>query len=89
MGRRTQSREIAARYGLNLRRERQRVGLTQARVADRAGVRRPAVSLLEAGRQAPTVELTFRLGGALGVHPAVLLNGMSWDPETDEFIIAD
>lgn len=89
MARRDWSRKVATRYGENLRAERERIGLTQARLAELAGLHRPAVSLLEAGKRAPTVEVTFRFGGALGIHPAVLLNGMGWDPETEEFVISD
>jgi putative molybdopterin biosynthesis protein len=45
---------------------RQRRGLTQQKVADRAKITRQSLSALEAGRSAPSTTLALRLANALG-----------------------
>src|SRR5689334_1898791 len=51
----------------SLRRERERVGLTQSELARRAGVAKSTLSQLEAGTGNPSVETLWALGVALGV----------------------
>jgi transcriptional regulator with XRE-family HTH domain len=59
--------------GANLRRARQRTGLTQAELAQRAGLAQPAISLIEAGQANPTVQTIQQLANALGCPLAELL----------------
>jgi transcriptional regulator with XRE-family HTH domain len=59
--------------GEELRRAREAAGLTQEGLADRAGVDRTYISLLERERQSPSVDMLFRVCAALGVRPSVLL----------------
>ena len=59
--------------GANLRRARQRAGLTQAELAQRAGLAQPAISLIEAGQANPTVQTIQQLADALGCPLAELL----------------
>jgi transcriptional regulator with XRE-family HTH domain len=72
---------IGIRFGRNLRRKRDRVGMTQARLAELAGLHRTAIARLEKGERTPRMETTFRLAGALGVSPAALLAGITWEPD--------
>ncbi len=58
----------------NLRRLRERRGLTQAQVADAAGLHRVYVRQLESGgRTNPSLDALDRLADALGVHVSDLL----------------
>ncbi|SHG12745.1 helix-turn-helix domain-containing protein [Streptoalloteichus hindustanus] len=50
-----------------LRRERDRVGLSQSEVAKRAGIAKSTLSQLESGSGNPSVETLWALGVALGV----------------------
>jgi len=59
--------------GANVRRVRQRAGLTQADLAQRAGLAQPAISLIEAGQANPTVQTLQQLADALGCPLADLL----------------
>lgn len=59
---------------LCLREIRQRLGLSQAEVALRAGCTRAAVSHWECGRQHPPLVMIPRLAAALGVPEALLLD---------------
>lgn len=51
---------------MDLRRQRLDCGLTQAQLAQRAGVSRQLVAAVEAGRHAPAVDAALRLARALG-----------------------
>ncbi len=59
--------------GANVRRARQRAGLTQAELAQRASWAQPAISLVEAGQANPTVHTLQQLADALGCPLADLL----------------
>jgi len=65
--------DITRALGRELRRERIQRGLTQETLADRAGLHRTYVSLIERGLRMPTVEILFRLAKALGTEPARLV----------------
>ena len=62
--------------GANIRAARKRAGLTQAEVADAAGVSQAAVSQLERGREAGVVGTLRRVADVLGITLAALV-----DPE--------
>ncbi len=53
-----------------LRELRQKAGITQEEVAARAGVSREYVSMLEAGKNTPTIDVFIRLCRAVGASPA-------------------
>lgn len=61
-----------------IREIRERLGLTQSDLAERAGVSRQLVGALEVGRHVPRVDAALRLAGALGVEVASLFG-----PEAD------
>jgi len=58
---------------MRLRRLRLQKGLTQAIVANKAGVTREYVNKLEAGRHDPTVGVLTRLASVVGVPLSKLL----------------
>jgi transcriptional regulator with XRE-family HTH domain len=54
-------------------------GLSQTRIARRAGTSQPAIARLESGRQIPTVSTLLKLTTACGMH---LVLGLA-DPDLD------
>jgi transcriptional regulator with XRE-family HTH domain len=59
--------------GSELRKARQRAGLTQEELAFRADVSRNYVSMLELDQKSPTVQTLMKLADALGVKASQLL----------------
>ncbi|MEO3812434.1 helix-turn-helix transcriptional regulator [Sphaerisporangium sp. B11E5] len=57
--------------GEAVRRRREELGLTQAQLAERAGLQQPAVARFEAGGTMPTIPLLERLAEALEVRLSV------------------
>jgi transcriptional regulator with XRE-family HTH domain len=68
------------RFGENLLRIRQARKLSQENLADRAGIHRTQISLLEGGRRQPLLETLVRLAGALDVSIDALFEGILWEP---------
>ena len=66
----------AARFGANVREERQRRGLSQEALAAAADLHRTEISLLERGAREPRLSTVVRLARALGVRVSVLLRGL-------------
>jgi transcriptional regulator with XRE-family HTH domain len=64
---------VVGHLGKNLRRARDRLGLTQEEVAGRSGVHATEVSRIEAGKRDPRVTTVERLAKAVGVSPSDLL----------------
>lgn len=64
-------REIVAR---NLRQIRHAKGLSQEELADRAGINRNYVGMLESEQHAATVDMLEKLAVALCVEPAVFFD---------------
>ena len=60
-------------FGTELRRLRLKAGLTQEEVSARANVTREYVSMLEAGKNSPTIEVFIRLVRAVGASPAEVI----------------
>jgi transcriptional regulator with XRE-family HTH domain len=81
-----QAAEAGRLLGQNLLRFRQRAGLSQQGTADRAGLHRTHVALIEAENRLPRLDTIVKLAGALEVQPCALLIGMAWklDPPEEE-----
>ena len=71
---------VAERFGANLRRCRERVGISQEETAVRASLHRTAVGQLERAERVARVDTLIKLAGALGVEPGELLEGLCWEP---------
>lgn len=65
--------DIRAVFGRNMRRARRRLGLSQAALADRVGVDRAHISLMERGEQNVTLLTLWHVSEAVKVKPAELL----------------
>jgi transcriptional regulator with XRE-family HTH domain len=63
-------------FARNLRRARERAGLSQDALADKARMHRNAIALLEAGKRDPKVSTVAKLAKALGVSASELLKGV-------------
>lgn len=64
---------IKKSFGIVLRSRRTSCGLTQEQLGFEADLRRTYVSMIELGRQQPSLETVFKLARALGVSPAALI----------------
>ena len=62
-------------FKFNLRYIRERAGLTQAELADKASISQGAVSGYESGKLRPTVDICAKLAKALGVTMDELMHG--------------
>jgi transcriptional regulator with XRE-family HTH domain len=74
-----QPTEAGRASGRNLVRLRERAGLSQEGAADRAGLHRTHVAMIEAGKRLPRLDTIVKLGGAVGVEPCDLLAGLAWE----------
>ncbi len=71
---------FAKRFGVNLARERRRLGLSQEELGFRAALHRTAVGQLERGERTARADTLVKLACSLGIDPSVLLAGLSWEP---------
>ena len=67
-------------FAENLIRHRKRAGLSQEKVALRASLSRGAVNKYEKEVNVPSLDVVIRLGGALSIPPADLLDGIVYRP---------
>jgi transcriptional regulator with XRE-family HTH domain len=65
---------VPRRFPMRLRLLRRRRGMTQATLADKAGVSRAYLSRLEIGQHDPPLSTILRLAKALRVRPGRLLD---------------
>ncbi len=64
---------VAARFGAAVRSARESEGLSQEDLADRAGLHRTYVSLIERGQRTASIAVVEKLAGALGTSMGDLL----------------
>jgi transcriptional regulator with XRE-family HTH domain len=65
-----------ATFGRNLRRQRERVGLSQEALGDLCDLHRTEISLLERAGREPRLGTIVKLARALKIKPADLLDGI-------------
>ena len=70
MGKREHIYKIIAE---NIRKERRRLGMTQAELAKRTGIPRSNITRFESGSYNPSLELLVRIAAALGMNLQVQL----------------
>ena len=76
-----QAAAAARQFSRSVAERRRQVGLTQEGTAERAGLHRTEIALIEKGERLPRLDTIVKLGGALGVEPCELLAGMAWKLE--------
>jgi transcriptional regulator with XRE-family HTH domain len=74
------SKKIAKRVGERVRQLRRASGFTQAGLAERGGLTTQAVSRIERGTRAPTLETLDKLAAALGVSLGALADAAAVAP---------
>jgi len=72
--------DVAARFGENLLRCRQRANLSQEELGFLASLHRTEIGLLERGTRIPRIDTLVKLAGALSVPPSELIEGIDWKP---------
>jgi transcriptional regulator with XRE-family HTH domain len=75
VGSRDQDRERVRSFGRHVRDLRERAGLSQEELADRAGLHRSEVGFLERGEREFGVSVVWRIANGLGVRPGELVEG--------------
>ena len=68
--------EPTEQFARNLRKERQRIGLSQEALGYRCDLHRTEISLLERAAREPRLSTIIRLARGLAVSPADLLEGI-------------
>ena len=63
------SKDLKAAIGAKLRAVREKLGMSQEEVAERAGVDRTYISILERGLKSPTLDTMEKICAALGTLP--------------------
>jgi transcriptional regulator with XRE-family HTH domain len=69
-----ESQVLARRFGADLRAARVAAGLSQETMAERAGLNRTGLSMIERGFRLPRIDTLVKLALALGVFPGKLLD---------------
>lgn len=72
---------LQQQFGSLIRRRRQAVGLGQEALADKAGLHRTHVSLLERGKRMPTLAVVRKLATALNTTMASLVAELEQEEE--------
>jgi DNA-binding XRE family transcriptional regulator len=67
---------IQQRLGTNIKQRREEAGLTQASLAERAGIHRTFLNQVENGRKGITTAVLVRLAVALDTSPPDLVQGL-------------
>jgi transcriptional regulator with XRE-family HTH domain len=74
------NQKVAQQFGKNLRRCRHRAGFSQEKLGIRSGLHRTEIGLLERGARIPRIDTTIKISRGLGIQPAELLEGITWQP---------
>jgi transcriptional regulator with XRE-family HTH domain len=69
--------QTLTRFGLNVRRRREAIGLSQEALAEKADLDRTYISGIERGTRNPTILSAARVAAALKTSLAQLLNGVT------------
>jgi transcriptional regulator with XRE-family HTH domain len=71
---------VAEHVGRRIRRRRRAIDMTQERLAERAGIHRTEITLIESGRRMPLTYTLIKLAAGLGVSVDQLVAGIEWEP---------
>jgi transcriptional regulator with XRE-family HTH domain len=69
--------KILQKLGSTLKKERERIGLTQEELANKANLHRTYIGFVERGERAPNVESLIKLSKGLGLKAHELLEKAS------------
>jgi len=68
--------KLQQKFGKVVRRRREAAGLSQEALADRAGLHRTYISLLERGLRMPSIQVVRQLAAALGTTMTSLIRDL-------------
>lgn len=74
------SQKVAQQFGKNLRRCRRRAGISQEALGYRSSLHRTEIGLLERSARLPKIDTLIKISRGLGIQPAELLEGITWQP---------
>jgi transcriptional regulator with XRE-family HTH domain len=75
---RLRDREIAERFGRNLRKARRRAGFSQEELGRLTSLHRTHIGYMEMGKRLPRADNLIKLSSALAVAVDELLRGIEW-----------
>jgi transcriptional regulator with XRE-family HTH domain len=77
--------ELRDRFAINLRKARQKQGISQEALAALCDLHRTEISLLERGGREPRLGTIAKLAAALDSSPEELCAGIRWNTKTGRF----
>lgn len=80
---------IGRRFGKNLVSRRRRSDLSQVETAERSGLHRTEISLLERGLRMPQLDTIIQVAAGVGAEPCDLLVGMAWKVDRNRLYDAE
>lgn len=78
---RAKATAVSRRFARNLVLRRRRSDLSQIETAQRSGLHRTEISLLERGLRVPRLDTIVQVAAGVEVEPCELLTGMAWRPD--------
>ena len=75
------------RFATNLRKARQKKGISQEELGYMCDLHRTEISLLERGGREPRMGTIVKLAGSLETTPDQLCEGVAWNPQRRKFQI--
>lgn len=78
MDSRLRDREIAQRFGRNLRKARRRAGFSQEELGRLTSLHRTHIGYMEMGKRLPRADNLIKLASALAIAVDELLRGIEW-----------
>lgn len=75
---RAEAARVGRRFGKNLVSLRRRSDLSQVETAERSGLHRTEISLLERGLRVPQLDPIIQVAAGVEAEPCDLLAGMAW-----------
>lgn len=75
---RLRDREIAERFGRNLRKARHRAGFSQEELGRLTSLHRTHIGYMEMGKRLPRADNLIKLASALAIAVDELLRGVEW-----------
>lgn len=72
--------DISIVFAANLVHHRQKLGISQERLAHLAGLHRTHIGLLESALRVPRIDTVIKLAASLLIEPNDLLAGIDWRP---------
>lgn len=75
---RSRDNDVMERIGQNIFEVRRRAGFSQEMLAQRAGLHRTEISLLERGGRVPRIDTLLKIAASLECPIEVLVEGVEW-----------